>query len=346
MTSTHTSGNGVRTAIGSSIALLIWELAATPLSAQFSQGTILGRVSDPDGRPVRVEIQLQEATRQVVATTLSDPTNGNFAFPSLRYTAYHLVVDTEPYRPYHTEVVLRPIFQPLARVDITLEYRLKNVVTTPPGISGSESRTVRSKDLQATLPKKTLKSYEKGNRARARADLREAIEYYEDALRSSPDFEPALTNLGGIYLRQRRLVEAQRVFEKAYALDSTSAENCINLGHVYLELGRLDEAERLLVGAVKAAPQSALAHFLLGTALAGRGAYQEAESSLLRAIELDPAGTAAAQLALANLFLKTQRWQEARSSLQAYLRAKPDDPQADAIRETIRRLQSRQGSQP
>jgi tetratricopeptide (TPR) repeat protein len=205
---------------------------------------------------------------------------------------------------------------------------------------------VRSKDLQATLPKKTLKAYEKGNRARARGDFDKAIEYYEGALRSSPDFEPALANLGGIYLRQHRLVDAQRVFEKAYALDSTSAENCVNLGHVYLELGRRDEAEKLLVGAVKAAPQSALAHFLLGTALAGRGAYREAENSLLRAIELDAAGTTVAHLALANLYLKDRRWEEACTSLQAYLRARPDDPQADAIRETIRRLQSRQGPQP
>jgi Flp pilus assembly protein TadD len=346
MTSTRMSSNGVRIAMGLSVALAIWELVTMPLRAQFAGGTILGRVSDPDGRPVRVKIMLQEATRQEVATTLSDATTGNFAFPSLRYAAYHLVVDTEPYRPFDTEVVLRPIFQPLARVDITLEYRLKNVVTTPPGISGSESRTVRMEDLQAQLPKKTLKAYEKGNRARSRGDFDMAIQYYEQALRSSPDFEPALTNLGGVWLRQRRLVDAQRVFEKAYALDSTSAENCINLGHVYIELDRLAEAEQLLLRAVQSAPQSALAHFLLGTALAARGADQEAENRLLRAVELDPAGTTAAHLALANLYLKDRRWEEACTSLQAYLRARPDDPQAAAIRETIRRLQSRQGSQP
>jgi Tfp pilus assembly protein PilF len=346
MASSLRFNKGRRLARWFGIAVAVWIVATMPLRAQFSGGTILGRVSDPEGRPVRVKIMLQEATRQEVATTLSDATTGDFAFPSLRYAAYHVVVDTEPYRPTDTEVVLRPIFQPLVRVSIALEYRLKNVLTTPPGISGSESRTVRSADLQANLPKETLKAYERGNRARSRGELDKAIRYYEQALRSSPDFEPALTNLGAVWLRQRRLSDAQRVFERAYALDSKSAENSINLGHVYLELGHLAEAEQLLLRAVQSAPQSALAHFLLGTALASRGAYPEAESRFLRAIELDPAGTTAAHLALANLYLKDRRWEEACISLQAYLRTQPDDPQADAIRETIRRLQSRQGSQP
>lgn len=346
MASRHSSRGGTRRATWFGVAWAVCELITVPLWAQFAGGTIQGKVSGPDGRPIRVEIKLQEATRQVVATALSDATSGNFAFSDLRAAAFHLVVDTEPYRPYDAEVVIRPIFQPLVRVDIALEYRLKNVVTSPPGITGTESQTVRWKHLQAQLPKKALQAYESGNRARARGDFDRAIQYYERALHSSPDFEPALTNLGGIYLRQHRLADAQRVFERAYALDPEGAENCINLGHVYLAGGRLTEAEKLLLRGIQSAPQSALGHFLLGTILAGRGSFQEAENRFLRAIGLDAAGTTAAHLALANLYLKNQRWQEACRLLEAHLRAKPDDPQADAIRQTIRRLQARQVPQP
>ena len=134
-----------RTVLTSGV-LLLGLLVSVLAHAQYTGGKIFGRVSDPGGRPIRVEIRLLEVNQMVVNSTYSDPTSGQFSFTDLRDASFHLVVDIEPYRRFETEVSIRPIFQPMVQVNIHLEFRMKNVTTSAPGISGSESHTVRLKD--------------------------------------------------------------------------------------------------------------------------------------------------------------------------------------------------------
>lgn len=323
--------------------VLACQIAAVRGHAQFASGAIYGKVSDPGGKPIRIEVRLLEINGLVVRSTYSDETNGQFSFTDLRATAYHIVVDAEPYRHVDTEVLIRPIFQPTVHVNVFLEFKSGTAATAQPGITGSESRTVRLKELQARHPKKLVKVFEKAERARARGDFDKAAQYYQEILRQDPVFGPALTNLGGIFLRRGQFAEAEQAFDKAFRLDPDSAEASINLGHLYLETGRLGEAERFLVRSTERAPQSALAHFLLGSTLARRGTVPEAEKSLNRAIALDEQNVTPARLVLANLYLKAHRWQEASATLQSYLSAHPQDPQADNIRQTLRQIQTQQG---
>jgi tetratricopeptide (TPR) repeat protein len=278
-----------------------------------------------------------------VDSTYSDPTSGEFAFDDLRGAAYHIVVQAELYRPVDVEVVIRPIYQQVVHVNIELEHRIKHVASQGSAPLGSESGTVRLKELEAGFSKTVLKAFEKGKRARDRGDLDEAVRHYRQALRAAPEFVPALTNLGSIYLRRQKLAEAEKVFGEAHRLDAASAEACINLGHVYLLTGRLTEAAELLRRGTRLAPYSALGHFLLGSALARQGSLAASETSLKRAVDLDDPAVVVAHLELASLYMKTQRWSEARQALETYLRASPQDPQADAIRQTLRRIQSQQG---
>jgi len=307
---------------------------------------VAGTVVDPEGRPIRVEVQLQSVNRQVVRSTYTDSATGQFSFDDLRFAAYHVVVQEEPFRPVDIEIVLRAIFLQTVRLNLQLQYQIQQASGSPASPTGSESGTVEVKHIGAHLPRKSLKAFEKGNRARARGDLDQAIRHYREALTASPDFGPALTNLGGLYLRQNKLAEAETVFGEAHRLDPDSAETCINLGHTYMLAGRLEEAAELLRRGARLAPNSSLAHFLLGSTLAKQGAFSASEASLKRAIDLTAPKVGLEHLELANLYLKTQRWQEAGETLEAFLRAHPDDPQADSIRQTLRRIEVQRGPVP
>ncbi len=345
MASAHRLPSSLRQVVKAWVTLLICQVAAIPVFPQnYPGGTIRGIVADPNGRPIRVEVRLQEVNQQVVMSAYSDSTTGQFSFTNLRDTAYHVVINAESFRPVDTEVVIRSLFQQAVQVTIHLEYRERNLNSSPAGLSGLEPRTVDLKELRARYPKKALKAFDKGNHARDRGDLEQAVRHYQQALLEAPEFQPALTNLGSAYLQQHKLPEAEQAFKEAYRLEPTSAEACINLGHVYLETNRLAEAADFLRRAIERAPNSALAHFLMGMALAREGSFPAAEKNLKRAIDLDRAGMAMAYLVLANHYLKTGRWHEAGKNLQSYLSVRPEDPQASAIRQTLQRLQARQGS--
>ena len=95
------------------------------------------------------------------------------------------------------------------------------------------------------------------------APIEQAVQAYQKVLELNPEAAGALVNLGTIYYRQRRLVEAETYYREAIDADPNYPLANFNLGNLYDEQGRLDEAFRYYRRSLELSPNYADAHFNL-----------------------------------------------------------------------------------
>jgi len=95
------------------------------------------------------------------------------------------------------------------------------------------------------------------------APIEQAIEAYQKALELNSAAAGALVNLGTIYYRQRKLVEAETYYRDAIEADPEYPLAQFNLGNLCDEQGRLDEAFQYYRRALELNPHYADAHFNL-----------------------------------------------------------------------------------
>lgn len=82
----------------------------------------------------------------------------------------------------------------------------------------------------------------------------EAIPYFQEALRLSPDHLIALDNLGNAYRQQQKWDEALKVLERAVAVGPQDAEANYSLGMVFAQMDDSDRAYEYLQRALKFRP--------------------------------------------------------------------------------------------
>lgn len=85
-------------------------------------------------------------------------------------------------------------------------------------------------------------NFRKGWRARERHDLLTARQAYETAVRASPEYAQAHSNLANVYLDMGQLQLALRGYENALALNFETAQLRTNQGVAYAQLGQLSKA--------------------------------------------------------------------------------------------------------
>jgi tetratricopeptide (TPR) repeat protein len=85
-------------------------------------------------------------------------------------------------------------------------------------------------------------------------DTGEAVAYFLEALRLSPDHRIALNNLGGAYRQQKKWELAKKTYERSLSLNSSDADATYGLGMIYAQLDDTTRAFDLLQQALKLRP--------------------------------------------------------------------------------------------
>jgi Tfp pilus assembly protein PilF len=88
--------------------------------------------------------------------------------------------------------------------------------------------------------------------------------------------------------QERRLDEAEKLYQQAVKLDTRNAYTLANLAAIQLEQGRYAEAETHLRAALESAPDDAFSLSLLGISKFRQNQFDEALNYLSRAAQLDP----------------------------------------------------------
>jgi tetratricopeptide (TPR) repeat protein len=154
----------------------------------------------------------------------------------------------------------------------------------------------------------------------------EAREGFERAIKlraSYPDTLPnAWNNLGLLATREGRTAEAIPYFQEALRLSPDHLVALNNLGNAYRQQKRWDEARKVLERAVTVGPQDPEANYSLGMVFAQIDDTEQAFEYLQRALRLRPAYPEALNN-LGVLYLRTRRRDEAVASFEESIRVAP-----------------------
>ena len=118
---------------------------------------------------------------------------------------------------------------------------------------------------------------------------RDAVREFEHALRLKPDFVEARVNLGQTLAAQGRLGEALDHYREALRANSNNAAVHINLGKLLSSQGRPADAAAHYREAIRIKPDNAIAHFNLGNTLTALNQPDAAAQCFMQAVRLRPA---------------------------------------------------------
>ena len=119
----------------------------------------------------------------------------------------------------------------------------------------------------------------------------EAEKLYERAIALDPSLGIAYTNLGNIRFRRGDEAAAETLYKRAIEIDAEQPEAHYNLGYVLLERGEPRTAVDHFERALASDPRFADAHFNLAMAYEQAGERAKARPHWKRYLELEPTGT-------------------------------------------------------
>lgn len=151
-----------------------------------------------------------------------------------------------------------------------------------------------------------------------------AVIRLEEALKAFPDSARLWFALGLAQFRWSKNDDAAKAFTRAIELDANFAPAYAYLGMTFVELGRYEEAVKFYERALAADAKLGVVHHLIADVLLRR---QDAdlplvESHLVRAVRMDET-FAPARLALAKVFIRTNRYKEAAAELERVISTDP-----------------------
>jgi tetratricopeptide (TPR) repeat protein len=163
----------------------------------------------------------------------------------------------------------------------------------------------------------------------------EAVGYFQEALRVSPDYWIALENLGNAYRLQRRWDEARKTLERALAARPQDPEANYNLAMVFAQTDDAERAYEYLLRALQLRPTYAEALNNLGVLYLRTGRRDEAVAKFEECIRVAP-GFDQAYLNLARVYSLEGAPERARAALMELMKQHPGHVQAQKALDQLR----------
>jgi len=158
----------------------------------------------------------------------------------------------------------------------------------------------------------------------------EAIGYFQEALRLSPDYWIALENLGNAYRQQKRFDDARAPLERAVAVRPQDPEANYSLAMVYAQTDDTDRAYQYLQNALKLRPAYPEALNNLGVLYLRTRRRDDAVAQFEKCIRVAP-GFDQSYLNLARVYSLEGNRDQARAVLVDLLKQHPGHPQAQQL---------------
>jgi predicted CXXCH cytochrome family protein len=163
-------------------------------------------------------------------------------------------------------------------------------------------------------------------------DADKARAYYETAIEIDDLFYPAKANLAILYSRVGRLDDAEKLLREILDDYPEQYDAAYSLSLLLAEMNRLPEAVRYMGLAASGMPNAPRVHYNYGLALQQLGRDDTAETALHYALRLEPRNIDYLY-ALADFYLKRQRFREALPIATRMAEAHPEIPVGKRMKE-------------
>ena len=305
--------------------------------------SIRGRLYMPSGTlpDQRVRVILEVSTGGMAGETFTD-TGGNFEFGQLPSGTYRILVPADQTRRFETTQETVELFGAFSRTvlaQVNLRSPEAEIVVTPKG------RLLSVGDLQE-VSREARKIYEKGLKRAQDEKPTEALALFQKALQIHPDYLLAINKLGEQYLVLERPEDARTQFERALQINPKFVLPHINLGILYVRLRQYEEAIRELEAGCRLEDSYPMAHLQLGIAYLSRPTPdpERAEKEVAQAIALGGSSFAYGRKILFNWYLRQDQLARAGDQLEAYLKVAGGEPDAEEVRQVLKRIRQRTGA--
>jgi len=209
----------------------------------------------------------------------------------------------------------------------------------------AQGTTVSATSLNA--PKDAKKAYDKGHHAMENHKLQEAQPELEKAVQLYPRYASAWLDLGWVYTQENQLEKARNAFQQAHAADDKFVPAYVGLASLALRESKWQEAAEQSahatqldgVGFPVAFYYNSFANYRLGN-------MEQAEKSARKAETLDAQHSFPQVNLLLGVMLANKRdYADAAEQLRSYLKAAPNAPNADAVRQQLANLEKQEAAE-
>ena len=304
-------------------------VSASLTSAQFTTGSIRGRVVQPNGNLLNEAVLVRlENIRGVKSTAYTD-NQGQFNFPGLAPGIYYVVVDGDN-RQDGGNVTVEVYTNAPSLVTVVLRERSPE--------PARKAATVSTGELGQKVPAAAQKEFERASNAAKQGKTEVAISHYRKAIEIYPKFLMARNDLGAQLMMIAKLDEAAEELRMAIEIDPKAFNPRLNLGMVLVKQHNFVEGAAELRKGLSLDSTSASAHFYLGLALVGMDDSPNAEKEFRTAYNSGGAKYALALFHLAEIYLSRGERDAALKAFELYLTESPDAANATHVKQMIAML--------
>ena len=299
--------------------------------------TIQGLIYLPNGRRAGPGISVRLEGNVMGSRNAPTDLDGSFIFRSLPAADYSISIDGgADYESVRESVTIYGNTGGVQGIGSSGQTLMLDVHLRPKGSAAN------SEAAFAGIPKPAVDSYKRAMDLVSAGDTKKAIEQFNGALATYPNFPQALSDLGLQYMKLGKMDKAAETFEGLLKLKPSDASAHLNLGIALYNQGNLEAAETNLREALKVNSPAPSAHYYLGMTLIKTKRYEGAQKELELAIANGGENLALAHKFLGGLYMSARRNKEAADELEKYLKLDPKAADADRIKGTIKDLRSRQ----
>ena len=289
---------------------------------------ISGQVSSPDGRKLIqfVSVRLERGGGLVDQRT-TDST-GRFRFSRLNPGSYFISANTPGFKVPPQQVDISR-FNP--RVHLLLQLVPEGeTFRTRPSVAGV---------VNANVPEKARREFEKGSAALADSKTEEGILHLERAITLYDDYYEAQELLATAYMKQENWEKASLALHRALQIEPKAVTAMVSLGEVFRRQKKYEDGEKLLQNALALDDKSWLAHYTLGRIYWEKKDLINAGKQIAFTLQLAPE-FADARLLAGNIFVRAHLLENAIVEYEEYLRIDPKGQFAAETRQLVQTLKS------
>lgn len=237
------------------VSLFFCALAAGAQDPQMTNVTGQLHGGDPIMRGYLVELE-GLGPHSAMSPQAEVRADGEFSIRNVPYGEYLLKVIT-----YRGDSIAEKFVTVQEHGSTSIDVRIPPPPPLPTG------GTVSMRQLQHPPARKAIQAAENAQRLAESGRTEKAAGELEKAVRISPDYAAAHTNLGVQYLRLHRYEEARVEIQQALDIGGPNAVDLGNLAFAYAGLQRFDDAIAAARRALQVDRHCAAAHYLLGSFL-------------------------------------------------------------------------------